>query len=515
MKNKLKKFFMIFFIFIIVVVIGSIAGFFILKEKVEEGIKLEYVSYGNQNIIDKIDKQLEFTDLKKIKEKETFIKEKSISEIQQLVKENKITYEEITGIYLYRIKEFDQSKKGLNSVIDINEDAIKQAKKCDKEKLMTSSVYGIPVLLKDNINTNNMITSAGTVALETFIPSENASLVNSLKSKGAIILGKNNLSEFANFMSYSNPSGFSNRKGQVMNPYGPLQFSPLGSSSGSAVSVASNLTMFSIGTETTGSIVAPAAVQNVVGFRPTKGNISDDGIIPLATTLDSAGPIAKKVKDVAIAYNAMNTTEDIDLQKLDKNYLKNKTILMVKQYKDIDNRYIKLQKEIEKTGANIKYVELDTSKLDSLSVIISEFNKDLDKYLVENKAPYKSLKEIVEFNKKDKEKRAIYGQELLELAIKGNDLKKDDIQNSVDIAKKLLEENLDENTIAIAYINSDLAQLPCFAGSPEITVPLYIDEELGPQGATFAFLPGKDNTAVKLAYSFEQFTTAREEPTLK
>lgn len=259
----------------------------------------EWIAYNNDKVIEAIDRQLQAIDTDSlIREKEQYVVGKSIEEIQKAVKEGQITYEELTAVCLYRIKTLDQKEKGYNSVISINEHAMEEAVKRDsgirETGKETSGIYGIPVMLKDNINTSDMPTSAGAEAFSAFCPSEDAELVKKLKENGAVILGKNNLSEFANYVSSVMPSGYSGNKGQTVNPFGPLKISPSGSSSGSAVAVTADLVPVSVGTETDGSIVAPSSANSVVGFKPTRDSISGEGILPLIRKIDTAGPIAKR-----------------------------------------------------------------------------------------------------------------------------------------------------------------------------------------------------------------------------
>lgn len=505
------------FITIIILVLFIFLAFkiFFIYKSISSFQDIKYISYSNDSIINTIDSQLKGLNIDEILSKEKLILEKNIEELQEMVKNGDLTYEEITALYLIRIKTYDQSTNGLNSTISINENAILEARKCDKEKLNTSPLYGIPVMLKDNINTNTMPTTAGSVALKDFIPKNNAPIVNSLINDGAIILGKNNLSEFANFMSFKNPSGYTNLKGQTINPYGPLTISTLGSSSGSAVSVTSNFSVLSIGTETTGSIVAPAAIQNVVGFRPSKSAINTDGIIPLSSSLDTAGPIAKNVKDTAIAYNSITLNQKLNLNQLDKNYLKGKTIALFNSDKNNTEAQLKLETALKNAGASIVYLDIDDSSLNNMTVIIAEFNNDLNKYLSENNAPYKTLSSIVEFNNTNLDKNAKFGQDLLEKAIKGNDTTKKDTLAQINKAQNILNTFISDDISAIAFISNTHAALPCFAGAPEITVPLYIDDENVPHGATFVTLPKTDIEALKIAYAFESNTNARKSPILK
>ena len=297
---------------IILVLVIAAGVFWYIKKTAPPGE--EWISYGREKVTDTIDSQLQGIDIDRIvKEKEKYVLGKSIQDIQDAIKEGKLNYEELTAICLQRIKTLDQKEKGYNSVVSVNVNAMKEARDRDerysKVQPDSTDIYGIPVMLKDNINTADMPTSAGAEAFSDFYPSDDAQLVKNLKDSGAVILGKNNLSEFANYVSGIMPAGYSGNKGQTVNPFGPLKISASGSSSGSAVSVTADLVPVSIGTETDGSIMAPSSANSVVGFKPTRSKISGEGIFPLVKIIDTAGPIAKCVKDAAIAYQAAAGTE--------------------------------------------------------------------------------------------------------------------------------------------------------------------------------------------------------------
>ncbi|WP_460023866.1 amidase family protein [Marinifilum fragile] len=222
--------------------------------------------------------------------------EKSISDIQQLMAEDKLTCEELVIEYLDRIEKIDKNGPGLNSIIDINPDALPLARQLDEERKhghLRGALHGIPILLKDNIDTaDKMMTTAGSYALEGNFASEDAFIVKQLRKSGALILGKTNLSEWANFRSTRSSSGWSGRGRQTHNPY-VIDRSPCGSSSGSGVAVAANLCVAAIGTETDGSVVCPSGHNGIVGIKPTLGMVSRTGIIPIAHSQDTAGPMAK------------------------------------------------------------------------------------------------------------------------------------------------------------------------------------------------------------------------------
>ena len=236
--------------------------------------------------------------------REEWLDEATILDMQNKMETDELTAEELVFMYLESISERNQN---VNAVLELNPQAVQIAKALDverREQGMRSFLHGIPILLKDNMGTaDQMHTSCGSLALKDFYAGEDAFLVKKLRAAGAIILGKTNMTEWANFMSDRMTNGWSSRGGQVNNPYGPFDVG--GSSSGAGAAVASNLTAFAIGTETTGSILNPSAQNSIVGIKPTVGTISRTGIIPLSTSQDTPGPMARTVEDATIAFSML------------------------------------------------------------------------------------------------------------------------------------------------------------------------------------------------------------------
>lgn len=248
------------------------------------------------------------------------LEEITISEIQDGYKSGKFTIADITQAYLDRIKEIDQNGPALNSVIMVNPDALEIAKQLDEELKQGKSrgtMHGIPVLLKDNIDTHDkMPNTAGSVIMKNSFPLKDSYIVEKLREAGAVILGKTNLSEWANFHSTYSSSGWSALGGQTKNPY-DLTRNPCGSSSGSGVAVSANLTVIAIATETDGSIVCPANNNGIVGIKPTVGLLSRSGIIPILFTQDTPGPMARTVSDAVISLGVMTGVDTTDLKSID------------------------------------------------------------------------------------------------------------------------------------------------------------------------------------------------------
>lgn len=499
-----------------VIVLGILAvGLFIfIKLMAPPGE--EWISYNNDQVIETIDAQLWGLDIDKIvAEKEDDIVEKSIQEIQSEVENGNLSYEELTAVCLYRIKTLDQNKRGYNSVISVNPNAMEEARRMDVERKehpgADAGMYGIPVMLKDNINTAEMPTSAGAEAFADFYPAKDAELVKALKESGAIILGKNNLSEFANYVSSVMPAGYSGCKGQTINPFGPLKISASGSSSGSAVAVTANLVPVSIGTETDGSIIAPASANSVVGFKPSRGNISSEGIVPLIKKIDTAGVMAKSVKDTAIAYQAASGAAL--LPEFDRDALKGKKIGLI-VYGYIDEALTEeLKSRLEETGAAVDEVKLDEQDITIFGNISLSFKKDFEDYAKAYELPIDKLSGLLEYNEMDPKRRIKYGQDWLEeaAAIETADMEK--IDESVEAADKALAMLFEENGLdGLAFINSSGSSAPAAAGYPELSIPFGSANGKAPVGATFVAKKGEDEKLLNMGYSFEFHVKGRMIP---
>ncbi len=489
------------------------------------------------------------------------MKEYSISEIQKLMVEGKLTAKQLVKKYLERINKIDKSGPTINSIIELNPDAIKIAENLDqvrKEDNSLGPLHGIPILIKDNIATaDNMMTTAGSLALKGFRSTRDAFIVQKLRAAGAIILGKTNLSEWANFRSTRSTSGWSSRGGQARNPY-VLDRSPCGSSSGSATAVAANLCSVSIGTETDGSIVCPAHVNSVVGVKPSIGLVSRTGIIPISHNQDTAGPIGRTVEDAAILLNAMVGVDPEDAQSianekdipadytkfLDVDGLKDARIGVARNFfgrNELVNQVIdNAIEKMEKAGAII----VDQLMLDSVKklrepeyeVLLYDFKNDLNEFLeifVPNEFP-QTMKEIIEFNEKNKEKVMPYfGQEHFKKAEERGPLTDKVYKKALkDCHKYAREEGIDlaikENKLdaiiaptggpawPMDLVNGDhftggSSSLAAVAGYANITVPVGFVFGL-PVGLSFFSGAFQEPTLLKIAYAFEQQTKARKTP---
>ncbi|MGW9129204.1 amidase family protein, partial [Paenibacillus chitinolyticus] len=258
-----------------------------------------------------------------MKEKLEWILEADIASMQAAMEAGTLCSEDLVEVYLERISKYDT---WLRSIIEINPEALEIAKALDTERKSKGSrgpLHGIPIVLKDNIGTGDkMHTSAGSVALANSYASEDSVVARQLRLAGAVLLGKANMTEWANYMSKTMWAGYSSRGGLTLNPYGPGELFVGGSSSGSAVAVSANLVAAAIGTETSGSIISPASQNGIVGLKPTVGLVSQSGIIPLTRSMDAAGPMARTVQDVAIVLGALNDDGTVYTTFLDKTFLR-------------------------------------------------------------------------------------------------------------------------------------------------------------------------------------------------
>lgn len=280
--------------------------------------------YDKERVMAPINAQLATLDLEILEEKEPLVVGADITKLQNLIATKQLSYKELAGIYLNRIKKYDQNGITLNAISEINPSLVAEAEQLDQlAETNKSALYGMPVVLKDNIGTITLPTSAGTVALKDWVMEKDAAIVDKLKTNGALILGKTNMSEWAAAMDDGLPNGYSGKKGLSKNPYSS-ELDPLGSSSGSATAATYDFAAIAIGTETNGSIILPAGAQSVVGFKPSQGLVSNEGIIPLSSRFDTPGPLTRTVTDAYLTTNVL--MDEASQTPLSKDALKNKRI---------------------------------------------------------------------------------------------------------------------------------------------------------------------------------------------
>ncbi len=487
------------------------------------------------------------------------LEEITIAQLQKGFSDGTYTIESIVQQYIDRINEIDKNGIQLGSVITINPDAIEIAKALDKELKEGKSrgpMHGIPVLLKDNIDTQDkMPTTAGSRALKNSYPLQDSWVAKSLRAAGAVILGKANLSEWANFRGENSTSGWSGVGGQVKNPY-VLDRNPCGSSSGSGAAVSANLCVIAIGTETNGSIVCPSTANGIVGIKPTVGLISRSGIVPISFTQDTPGPMARTVRDAAICLGTMVGIDERDskttankgktytdyTQFLKEDGIKGKRIGIYQQPLGKSPKVDRLVQEtisfLKKEGAEIVEVsKIGPSEVGRLSfeIMLYEYKDGLNKYfasLGEN-APINNVEELIAFNKKDPIELQHFGQEYLIMANAKEGLDSEGYQEALQkmlegsqkngLDKVMEEHNLDAIIAPTGspawktdWVNGDAFHLgssspAARAGYPNITVPMGFIGDL-PVGMSFFGRAWSEPTLLEIAYAFEQGTKVRKAP---
>ena len=458
--------------------------------------------------------------------------EQNIPTIQGYVKEGKLSYEKLTLFYLYRIRKFESdSTKSLNAIITLNPNVLEEAKQRDKDRkwgiLSDVEIYGMPILLKDNINTEGMPTTAGALALLNNKNTEDAFIVKKLKENGALILGKANLSEWAYYFCSGCPLGYSAIGGQSLNPYGRAKFETGGSSASSGTAVAANYAVVAVGTETAGSITSPSSQNSVVGLKPTIGLISRTGIVPISGTLDTPGPMSKSVTDSWIFLNAMLGKDNKDPKSFempDKDFgdmedgFKGKKIGVL-IYLLQDSIYNSNVNKIKEAGVTIVEVNPPRVGLPGFLTLLNiDMKYDLPHYLksdADKNVTVTSVKDVIDFNIKDSILRAPYGQQLFEGIVKDTTSKK-----QLESIKVTLKENgrsyfnalKEENLDAILSINNYHSAYSAVAEYPNLTVPMGYKETGEPVSLTFVGLPKTEGKLLILGYAFEQLTKVRKLP---
>jgi amidase len=485
----------------------------------------------------------------------------TISDLQDGMKSGKFTARSLVEKYQARIAEIDKQGPAINSIIQLNPDALAIADALDQERKAKGergNLHGIPVLIKDNIDTaDNLMTTAGSLALIGSKPPKDSFVAKKLRTAGAVILGKTNLSEWANIRSSHSTSGWSGRGGLTKNPYA-LDRNPCGSSSGSGAGVSANLCAAAIGTETDGSIVCPSSANGIVGIKPTVGLISRSGIIPISHSQDSAGPMCRTVKDAAILLGALTGADPEDAataesasksrddytQFLDANGLKGARIGVARKYFGFNDAVDALMEQsleaMKKQGATlIDPADIDTfGKFDEseLVVFMYELKADLNAYLARlgPGVPVRSLKDIIDFNERNREKEMPYfGQDLFLKAESKGPLttpeyvealaKNHRLARTEGIDALMDKQRLDAIVAPTGgpawitdLVNGDhvaggSSNAAAVAGYPNINVTAGFISGL-PVGISFFGRAWSEPILIRLAYAFEQTVNARQVP---
>lgn len=487
----------------------------------------------------------------------------TITELQEKMESGELTSRRLAELYLERIEAVDKSGPYINSIIELNPDALEIADTLDEERNSGKTrgpLHGVPILIKDNIDTHDrMQTTAGSLALEGHIAEKDAFVVRQLRKAGALILGKTNLSEWANFRGKRSISGWSSRGGLTRNPYA-LDRSACGSSSGSGAAVATNLCAAAVGTETDGSIICPAQTNGIVGIKPTLGLISRNGIIPIAHSQDTAGPMARTVADAAILLGAMSGVDAQDsatrLSKkrslsnctkfLDRDGLREARIGVARNLAGTNPRILKIFdfciEVLKKLGAEVidpaDVKDFDKFGKTELEVLHYEFKADLNKYLksLDGTARVHSMEDVIQFNEENSDKIMPYfGQEHMTTALEKaslSDKKYRDAlaKNHLYARTKGLDATMRKHKLdaiivpsggpswVVDLVNGDAINWDmestspaAVAGYPHITVPAGYVFGL-PVGLSFIGKAWQEATLIKYAYAFEQATQLRRMP---
>lgn len=493
--------------------------------------RIQSISKDKNELIEGFEKEISKFIKNKYESYKELILEKSIPEIQKSIIEGKLSYYDLTLFYLSRIYliEFD-NKLYLNSIISINKDVLEIAKERDKNSEgEINSIYGIPILLKDNIGYDKLPTTAGAYSLRKNL-TENAFIVSRLKDEGAIILGKTNLSEWANYFCLGCPNGYSALGGQTLNPYGRKILDTGGSSSGSGVATASNLSSISLGSETSGSILSPSSANSLVGMKPTIGHVSRSGIVPISSTLDTAGPMTKFVIDNIIVYNSIigfddndsysKTTSSINLEKIFNSSLEKKKLGYYSNYYKNDSIYKSNVDLLKSNGAELFELNPNSVQLNNFRKLLDEdMRRDLVSYLEDYgniNLEVKDVATIIDFNSIDSIERSPYGQGIFR-RILNNPFSDDE---HINLRKSLLSsgnlyfnQSFDKYELdAVLSINNYGAGYAAAAHNPCLTVPMGFRNNNQPAGLTFIGKSGSEQILYELGYSFENISKKRKAP---
>lgn len=475
------------------------------------------------------------------------IEEKSILNIQEDFLNNEITSRDLVLKYLDRIATYDKNGLKLNSVIEINPDALQIAETLDYERKslgLRSNLHGIPVFLKDNILTRDkMHTSAGSYALKDFYGDEDAFVVKQLRKAGAIILGKTNMTEWANYMGDSMPSGYSSRGGHVYSPYGK-ELNVGGSSSGSAIAVSANFCTIAIGTQTSGSVINPSIENGIVGLKPTIGLVSRSGIIPVSLIQDTAGAMGRTVEDVAILLGAIVGHDRKDPITITSNYNGYSDYTQFLSMKGLEGVRLGIPREfffdslsgeessimdsminiMKQQGAVIvDDITLSNAKdLQAKHYILYEFKAEINAFLKKygSNLPVSSLTELMAYHETHADLMLKYGQAFMITSNKTSGtltepeyLKhrmKELIQSRESVDQAISENNLD----ALVFPSDKGVKLMDKAGYPSITVPAGLLADRQPFGITFSAEAFSEPKLLSMAYALEQSTHKRIPPKL-
>ena len=474
-----------------------------------------------------VDRQLNGFGAKEYDRLRPLILEQDIPTLQEHIARNRLTYPDLVRWYLYRIRTFETDPaRSLHTVLQISPDAVARATELQTNRPADPHpLYGIPVLLKDNINAAGMPTTAGAELLKDHTPG-NAFIVDRIEARGGLILGKVNLSEWAYYFCGGCPLGYSAVGGQTLNPYGPRRFETGGSSAGSGTSVAANYAPVAVGTETAGSILSPSAQNSVVGLKPTIGLLSRTGIVPISYTLDTPGPMAKSVTDAAILLDALRGQDGRDFKSVESTagYALESvrwTDVRLAYFRDFmqNDLYAAQVGRLREAGATLLEIQPEPMDYTGFTRLLDgEMKRALPDYLATYapNLPQRTVADVVAFNKQDTFRRAPYNQSIFEGIVQETmtDAELEQLQRNLQQrAQTYLQPAFAEQQVdAVLSINNYSAAVAALAEYPGLAVPMGYTEAGEPMALTFIGRPWSERTLLGLGAAFEQLHRVRQPP---
>ena len=464
---------------------------------------------------------------KSIKE---FIVNKDISTIQAYISEDKFSYEDLVKFFIYRIYKHELDKNlYLNAIISLNPNVINEARELDKKVQKDNLLYGIPILVKDNINVKDLTTTAGASVFINNYVDNNAFVINQLKKNDVLILGKLNMSEWAYYFCRPCPVGYSSLGGQTLNPYGRKIFESGGSSSGSGVSVAANYALASLGSETSGSILSPSSKNSLVGLKATIGSLSRSGIVPISSFYDTSGPMTTNVYDNVLLFNAMIGYDKNDEQSYEANRININEMLdfntsnikvgLSNIYNNDSLIYNALQ-DLKKIGVKSVFYESKPYSIpDFRNILTSDMKRDLPEYILDygNKSlTVKNIRDIVNFNNRDTFLHAPYNQILFKgilndstTNIKLEKMKEDTKSKAADYLNKIMK---DKNFDIFVSVDNNMAGIAAAAHFPALTIPMGYRKNGQPKNITFITRSNNEQLLYNLGFHYERVSMRRKTP---
>jgi len=454
---------------------------------------------------------------------------KDISYIQSKIDEDLFGYEDLVKFFIYRIYKYEMNKDlYLNSIISLNPNIILQARELDRNK-SDNPLYGIPILVKDNINVVDMVTSAGASVFKNNLVNNDATVIKNLKKNNVLILGKLNMSEWAYYFCRPCPVGYSSLGGQTLNPYGRKIFESGGSSSGSGVSIAASFAVASLGSETSGSILSPSSKNSLVGLKPTIGNISRSGIVPISSFYDTSGPMTSNVLDNAIIYNSMigfdqsdelsKESSIINLEEM-QNFESSDVVIGFSSRYLSDSLFMSTVNDLKSIGVNnISYTQSNSSLPYFRGILTSDMKRDLPRYIgqyANENIVVKNVSDIVKFNNQDTITHAPYNQyifnEIVNDKVSDNELEEMKKSTKMNATKVLNELMTSYNFDVFVSVDNSMAGIAAAAHFPALSVPMGYRENGEPSNITFITRSNNEQLLYNVAYLFEKNFKRREAP---